>query len=313
MKTGFVFDPIYLEHRLDGNHHPECPERLQAIIDAVDTSPLKRELILLKAFAAEERWIEAVHPGSHIKSIRKASERAPVFIDADTYVHRNSFEAARTACGGVMAGVDAAISGMCDNAFCAVRPPGHHAESHRAMGFCLFNNIAVGARYAQRKYGLQKIFIIDWDVHHGNGTQEIFLNDPSVFYFSIHQFPLYPGTGRHDEIGVGEGRGFTYNAPLSAGCGDPEYQKVFDNDLQTLVDQFKPELIMISAGFDAHAGDPLAGMNVTTGGFAELTRSVKRFAKSYCKNRIVSVLEGGYDLRALAESVFAHLQVLMHD
>ncbi len=312
MKTGFVFDLVYLEHRHERTH-PECPERLESICSAMEKFDIEKRPVALKARAAEEIWIEAVHSKSHIASIRRASEHAPCSIDADTYVHSHSYRAACTACGGVMAGVDAVMNGPCENVFCAVRPPGHHAETDRAMGFCLFNNVAVGARYAQKRYGLKKIFIIDWDVHHGNGTQEIFYNDPGVFYFSIHQFPLYPGTGRQEETGKGEGKGFTRNVPMPAGCGDEIYRKIFENELTGLIAHFEPELIMISAGFDAHRDDPLAGMEVTTEGFAALTRSVKTLARVYCKNRIVSVLEGGYHLPALAESACAHLQVLLND
>jgi acetoin utilization deacetylase AcuC-like enzyme len=309
MKTGFVFNPIFLKHRAP-NVHPECPERLESISDAVDRSSLKQTLTFLQAGPAEERWIETVHPRSHIEFIRNACEKAPYYVDADTYINADSFRAATTACGAVTAGVDALMSGPCENVFCAVRPPGHHAETKRAMGFCLFNNIAVGARYAQRKYGLNKIFIIDWDVHHGNGTQEIFYEDDSVFYFSTHQFPLYPGTGRRDEIGMGKGQGFTYNLPMPAGKGDAEYKEIFGGELANIVDQFKPNLIMISAGFDAHVKDPLAGMKLSTTGFTAMTEAVKGLAETYCQKRIISVLEGGYHRPSLSECVCAHLQVL---
>lgn len=262
---------------------------------------------------AEDEIVLHCHTHDHLERIRRAGENAPCYLDADTFVHQASAEAAFRACGGVMAGIDAVADAECDNVFCAVRPPGHHAESDRAMGFCLLNNIAVGARYAQRIHGLKKIFVLDWDVHHGNGTQEIFYEDETVFYFSIHQFPLYPGTGHREETGRNRGNGFTRNVPLPAGSGDDDYRKVIQIEFQESISSFQPDLIMISAGFDAHRDDPLAQMNVSSNGFAELTQLVKDVAGRCCNGRIVSVLEGGYDLEALADSVCAHIQVLLHD
>lgn len=313
MRTGFVTDPIYFLHRDETGLHPECPERLQRILGGLQENNLFDRLIPIRARKAEEIYLQSCHTQVHLERIKKVSDVAPSYLDADTYVNPDSLEAALTACGGVMAGIDAVMNGDCDNVFCGVRPPGHHAESDRAMGFCLFNNAAVGARYAQRVHGLHKIFILDWDVHHGNGSQEIFYEDETVFYFSLHQFPLYPGTGRKNETGHGKGSGFTYNVPLQAGCGDREYIQVFENELRNCLEFFKPDLIMVSAGFDAHREDPLAQMNVSTKGFADLTRFVKDAAQSHCNGRLVSVLEGGYDLKALSDSVCAHTRVLMHD
>lgn len=313
MRTGLVTDPIYLLHKNESGIHPECPERLQSIIGRLNEKKLTDQLIPFSARMAEDEIVLNCHTQAHLERIRKAGVNAPCYLDSDTFVNRASVEAAFTACGGVIAGVDAVVNEECDNVFCAVRPPGHHAESDRAMGFCLLNNIAVGARYAQRAHGLEKIFILDWDVHHGNGTQEIFYEDETVFYFSIHQFPLYPGTGRREETGRNRGIGFTRNVPLRAGSGDEDYRLVFKREFQEAISFFQPDLIMISAGFDAHSDDPLAQMKVSSEGFADLTRHVKNAAGRYCNGRIVSVLEGGYDLKALADSVCAHIQVLMHD
>ena len=313
VSTGFVTDPIYLLHRDETGSHPECPERLRKILDEIQRNKLSEDLIPIAARKAEENSLARCHTSGHIDKIKEAASRETRYLDADTFVNPVSFDAALTACGGVMAGIDGVMSGKCSNIFCAVRPPGHHAESDKAMGFCLLNNVAVGARYAQEVHGLKKIFILDWDVHHGNGTQEIFYEDDTVFYFSIHQFPLYPGTGRKEERGKGSGKGFTYNIPVPAGYGDHEYLHIFQNEVQASLSSFRPDLILISAGFDAHREDPLAQMDVSTEGFADMTHVVKNYATRYCDGRLVSVLEGGYHLTALADSVSAHLRVLMHD
>jgi acetoin utilization deacetylase AcuC-like enzyme len=230
-------------------------------------------------------------------------------IDADTAVSEKSFEAALFAAGAGVAAADAVMDEKIDNAFCAVRPPGHHAETDRAMGFCLLNNVAIAARYLQRARGIGKILIIDWDVHHGNGTQEIFYEDPSVMLFSSHQYPYYPGTGSMEEGGNGEGKTFTVNAPLRAGCGDSEYEEVYEKMLSPIADVFQPDFVLISAGFDAHASDPLASMRLTDEGYAKLTRMAVDIAEKHCGGRLISMLEGGYDL-ALGTSVLAHIEVL---
>jgi acetoin utilization deacetylase AcuC-like enzyme len=221
-----------------------------------------------------------------------------------------SLAAAETAIATVLTAVDGVIAGRHASAFCAVRPPGHHAEADRAMGFCLFNNVAVAARYAQKKHGLSRVLIVDWDVHHGNGTQNIFYDDPTVFYFSTHQYPFYPATGSTAEEGAGLGEGTTLNCPLPAGAGDREILDRFENKLLPAADAFKPEFIFISAGFDAHEEDPLAGLRVTEKGYARLTGFVKDLAARHAGGRIVSALEGGYNLAALGRSVEAHLRVL---
>jgi acetoin utilization deacetylase AcuC-like enzyme len=223
-----------------------------------------------------------------------------------------SLAAAYLAAGGALAAVDAIQSGQVDHVFCAVRPPGHHAEAGRAMGFCLFNNVAVAARYVQKKHGLKNVLIVDWDVHHGNGTQHSFEEDPSVLFFSTHQYPHYPGTGRATERGKGSGEGFTINVPMEPGQGDDEYRAIFLKYLVPVAEKFKPEFVIISAGFDAHKDDPLANMCLTEEGYSELTRIVAGIAKRHAGGRILSSLEGGYNLSALAASVDAHIQALLN-
>jgi len=224
---------------------------------------------------------------------------------------RSSLTAAYLAASGALAGVDAIMNKEVDHVFCAVRPPGHHAEGGRAMGFCLFNNVAIAARYVQKKYGLTRVLIVDWDDHHGNGTQHSFENDPSILFFSTHQYPLYPGTGRATERGTGTGEGFTINVPMESGEGDDEYHAIFLKSLVPAADDFKPEFVIISAGFDAHKDDPLASMGLTESGYADLTDIVARIAKRHANGRILSSLEGGYNLQALAASVDAHISGLL--
>jgi acetoin utilization deacetylase AcuC-like enzyme len=222
-----------------------------------------------------------------------------------------SLSAAYLAAGGALAGVDAIMRGDVEHAFCAVRPPGHHAETARAMGFCLFNNVAIAARYVQKKYSLSRVLIVDWDVHHGNGTQHSFEQDPSILFFSTHQYPHYPGTGRATERGIGAGEGFTINVPMDAGDGDDEYHAIFLNVLLPAAEAFKPDFVIVSAGFDAHRDDPLANMGLTEAGYSDLTGLVVGLAKRHAQGRLLSALEGGYNLTALGASVDAHLKALL--
>ena len=307
-KTGFVYHPIYLEH-LTGSWHPERPERLTAILQALENSGLKDALVNLTPSPCPREYILSVHTERLFDMIRNLCGPDIQHIDADTAVSEKSLEAALLAAGAGIAAADAIIAGEIDNAFCAVRPPGHHAESDRAMGFCLFNNIAIAARYVQRVHGIEKVLIIDWDVHHGNGTQEIFYEDLTILYFSLHQYPHYPGTGSMGEGGVGKGETFTVNAPLRAGCGDAEYKQVYEKMLIPIADVFKPDFVMISAGFDGHRDDPLASMQLTDEGYALLTRVAVDIARKSCKGRLVSMLEGGYG-GGLGPSVVAHIETL---
>jgi acetoin utilization deacetylase AcuC-like enzyme len=309
-QTGFVYGDRYLSHD-PGPEHPERPERLTAIIKALDESLLRKKLIAIEPAPAEMKWIERVHDKAHVNRVREACESAPISLDGDTTISRESFEAACLAAGGVLQAVDAVIEGKARNAFCAVRPPGHHATRDRAMGFCLFNNVAVAARYIRDGHQLSRVLIIDWDAHHGNGTQDAFYDDPNVFYFSTHQSPCYPGSGATSERGEGAGIGFTANVPMAPGSGDAEYLKAFEEILLPAADRFKPDFVLISAGFDAHEGDPITNLNVTTEGFGRMTGMVKGIAEKHCDGRLVSVLEGGYGLKNLGDSVVAHVKELM--
>ena len=309
-RVGFVFHASFLAHDT-GPGHPERPQRLDAICEHLRRTGCWQQLTHLAPPRASAETIALVHPPSYIEGIERACREGPVALDPDTVASPGSWEAVLRAVGAVTHAVDQLLGGALDAAFCAVRPPGHHALANRAMGFCLFNNVAIGARYAQRRHQLDRILIVDWDVHHGNGTQDIFYDDPSVLYFSTHQSPLYPGTGSRTQRGVGRGTGYTINVPLPSGAGDEELHRAFRDELVPRALEFAPELVLISAGFDAHRDDPLAGLAVTESGYAELIRIVREIADTCCKGRVVSALEGGYDLRALGASVEAHLRALM--
>jgi acetoin utilization deacetylase AcuC-like enzyme/formylglycine-generating enzyme required for sulfatase activity len=310
-KTGLVYDDIYIEHKTTPGH-PECPERLVRIIEQLKAGEIYPQLVELKPALADRRWIEKVHAPEYIDRARRSSESGAGYLDTgDVPISRKSYEAAVMAAGGVLTAIDAVMEQKITNAFCAVRPPGHHALENRAMGFCIFNNIAIGTRYIQAKHNLQKILIVDWDVHHGNGTQAVFYDDPNVLYFSVHQYPFYPGTGSHTEQGSGKGLQTNINVPLPAGSGDEDYVKAFEEELVPAASSFGPEFVLISAGFDAHEGDLLGSMRVTDRGFAKLTQIVKSIAEKCCRGRLVSILEGGYGLEGLAASVEAHIRVLM--
>ena len=310
-KTGFVYADIYLRH-VPGPGHPERPERLRAINARLRSLGLMERLAAISPRAAGDEWLTTVHTAEHLGQLRGKADRGDPYAGApDTPICGASYAVAVEAVGGVLAAVDAVLSGEARNAFCAVRPPGHHATADRSMGFCLLNNVAIAARYVQKRHTLPNVLIVDWDVHHGNGTQELFDDDPSVFYFSVHRHPFYPGTGSAEQHGAGKGTGATLNAPLPAGSGDRDFLRAFSEQLVPAAGQFRPDFVLVSAGFDAHRDDPLGGMGVTTEGFAEMTRIVKRIAEEHCQGRLVSVLEGGYDLDGLAASVAAHLRILM--
>jgi len=311
MKTAFFSHPHFRDHDA-GTGHPERPARLDAIEKALHDENLWDSLWHPAFAPADDEAILHCHSTAHVAAIHRLAESGGGYIDGDTHVSARSFAVAKLGVGAALGAVDAVLGHEFDNAFVAARPPGHHAESRRAMGFCLFNTVACAARAAQHKHGLERVAILDWDVHHGNGTQEIFYDDPSVFFMSVHQSPLYPGTGRADERGRGEGLGTTLNVPLPAGCGDEEYVHVWDSIAES-IDHFNAQLILVSAGFDAHARDPLGGMQMSAAGFAQLMRQTKRWASHLCDNRVVCVLEGGYDLTGLADSVAAVVKELMND
>lgn len=305
-RTGFVYHEDYLKH-LTGNGHPEQPERLQNLIDYLKKIELLTELAEIAATPADLRWIEQIHPRSYIEYIANSCKTGFTALDADTVASSDSFHVALLAVGGAVNACNTVMKGDIDNAFCAIRPPGHHAERSKAMGFCLFNNVAIAARYLQTQHRLEKVCIFDWDVHHGNGTQHAFYEDPSVFYISIHQHPLYPGTGMADEKGSGAGEGTTLNFPSPSGFGNREYLNIFEKQITPAVRNFKPDFILISAGFDAHRDDPLASMEVTEEGFGRMTEIAKALAEDCCQGRLVSLLEGGYNLEALSRSIESHL------
>jgi len=261
---------------------------------------------------ASEQWLTAVHTPQYVQWARTAWEQGMRFLDSpDVPVSQHSYEVATQAAGGVLEAVDAVMQGRIANAFCAIRPPGHHALADRAMGFCIFNNVAIATRYVQTQYHLERVLIVDWDVHHGNGTQALFYDDPTVLYFSTHQYPFYPGTGAELEKGEGPGTGYTLNVPLPRGTDSAAYLAVFRDQLRPTALAFKPDFVFISAGFDAHEDDLLGSMRITAQGFADLSRVVTDIADQCCAGRIVSVLEGGYHLQGLATSVAAHLNVLI--
>ena len=309
MDIGLVYHPDYLKHHA-GDHHPERPSRLEAVMQALETSGHTQHLMALEGDHDAASWAATVHDLRHIRLVQDASARGRAALDPDTIVCSDSYTVALKAIAGTLAAADAVMQGQVSQVFCAVRPPGHHATPQRPMGFCLFNNVAILARYLQRQHGLDNILIIDWDVHHGNGTQAIFDDDPSVLYFSVHQYPFYPGTGATTETGRGRGQGFTMNVPLPAGSGDDTYIAVFERQLLPRALAYRPDCVLISAGFDAHYADPLAHMQVTEQGYRRLTQIVKEIATTCSQQRLISVLEGGYNLEALGRSVQAHVEEL---
>ena len=312
-RTALLADPIYREH-LAGREHPERPERFDAVFQGLQKAGLVERMLRVESRAATEEEMLLCHTREYLRVAQHDVEAGyRSLTTGDTDVTLNSWQVARKAAGGVLNAVDAVLTGKARNAFCCVRPPGHHATPNRGMGFCLLNNIAIGARYAQHKHGIERVLIVDWDVHHGNGTQDIFYSDPSVFFFSTHQWPLYPGTGRADETGAGAAKGTKMNFPFPAGSGRKEILGAVEHSLAPAANRFRPDLIMISAGFDSRVGDLLGGFTLTDRDFTDLTRTVMEMASQHAGSRVVSVLEGGYTLTGLASAAVAHVEALQHN
>jgi len=311
LRTAILYAHVFKQHDT-GPGHPESPARCDAVMHGLEHAGLRQRLLALAPRMAGDEEVLACHTESYLRTVRHdIASGAENLSTGDTAIGPRSFEAALYAAGGVLEAVDAVFASRAKNAFCAVRPPGHHATPDRGMGFCIFNNVAIAARHAQRKHGIEKVLIVDWDVHHGNGTQEIFYADPSVFYFSTHQWPWYPGTGSPHETGAGKGAGTTLNCPFPAGAGREEIvEEAFRGRLLPAADRFKPDLVLISAGFDSRAGDPLGGFRLADEDFADLTRLMMEVACTHAGGRLVSVLEGGYALDGLASASAAHVQAL---
>lgn len=308
MATALVYDPIYLEH--DTGSHPENSGRLVSAMEAIERSGLRTTLKMFSPDAATVEEIATVHNDGYIEHVRWVAERSGGFLDPDTYVSPRSYEAATMAAGGAKLAMESVLTGEVNCAFALVRPPGHHALPTRGMGFCIFNNIAIATRLAQSRHGIDRILIVDFDVHHGNGTQLTFWKDPRVLYFSVHQSPFYPGSGGLTEVGEDAGRGYTINVPLPGGVGDAGYLRTFAEVLEPAARRFRPEMIAVSAGFDIHWSDPIGGMQVTVTGFALIAERLKNLASELCEGRLFFTLEGGYNLEAQAQSLVAMLQVL---
>jgi len=308
--TGFLYDERYLEH-LSGEGHPESPSRLTKTVEFLEKQAWFKELHSLTPRHAEEEWLVSTHSMDYLNRARKACEDGYSYLDTpDVGISERSFDAALLAAGGALELGDKLIKGDIKNGFALLRPPGHHAETEFAMGFCLINNIAVLARYLQKRHGLEKICILDWDVHHGNGTQHTFEADPSVLFVSLHQFPFYPGTGSAWETGTGKGEGATLNCPMRGGSADTDYENAFRTVILPKVDSFKPDAVLISAGFDAHYSDPLANINLSTEFYGWMTERMLEAADKHAGGKLLSLLEGGYNLDYLPRCIALHLQKL---
>ncbi len=309
--TALVFPAECLLHAPPPDH-PESPERLRSLLHRLEQEGLLGRLIRIPGRDATDDDLHLCHTRAYLAAVQKdIARRAPLLSTGDTHLSPHVDASARAAAGAAMAAVDAVLSGSVRNAFAAVRPPGHHATLSRGMGFCLYNSVAIAARHARRAWGVDRILIADWDVHHGNGTQDIFYDDPSVFFFSTHQAPWYPGTGWPDETGSGPGRGTTLNCPFPAGSGRREILGAFRRKLLPAMEWFRPALVLISAGFDSRRGDPLGRFRLHDGDFRELTETVLEIAERWAQGRVVSVLEGGYSLQGMPSAAAAHLRGLM--
>jgi acetoin utilization deacetylase AcuC-like enzyme len=309
MKAGLVYDSIYLEHDTGG--HVENSQRLVATMSYLEGTGTKEKLTMLSPRPASMEELEMVHTPEYISSVKNKAERGGGWLDPDTVMCPRSYEVALYAAGGLLTAVEAAMKKEVDSAFALVRPPGHHATHERAKGFCIFNNVAIAAKFALSKFNLDRVLIADFDVHHGNGTQDAFYADPQVLYFSTHEYPFYPGTGWMEETGTGEGEGTTVNFPMAAGWGDEEYLRAFNEVLVPVAQRFRPQLILVSVGFDAHWADQLAMMRASITGFAQMVMILKKLAAELCQGRLVFTLEGGYNLQVVASSMKAVFDVLL--
>lgn len=300
-KTGIVKDARYFRHET-GVFHPESAKRLESIYKMLDAPDMKDNFTLIEPSIASLEEIGTIHEEWYIEAVARTAGKAHTYLDPDTETSPESYETARLAVGGFNNAIDAVVGGEVQNAFAFVRPPGHHAEADRAAGFCLFNNVAIGAMHAINRHQMKRILVVDWDLHHGNGTQHSFYEDPRIIYFSTHQYPYYPGTGSVQEIGRGAGKGYTINVPLRTGPGDNEFVKIFRMILKPAALEFKPDMVLLSAGFDIYFKDPLGGMKVTPRGFACLTRILLDIAEVCCGGRFAVTLEGGYHIGGLTDS-----------
>ena len=307
MKVGLVYDEIYLKH--DYTDHPERKERLMSIMESLDKEGLVKEVELIEPRRASVEEVSLNHDPTYVQEVHDFCKSGGGFLDPDTYAVEESYDVALTAVGGLLEGIDRILAGKVETVFCAIRPPGHHAEYAKAMGFCLFNNVAIGAHYLRKK-GIERVFIIDFDAHHGNGTQRSFYQDDKVFYFSTHQYPFYPGTGSAEERGAGKGEGYTLNVPMPAGAGDPDYEPVYSNLLPKVMREFKPNFVLVSAGYDLHSDDPLTYLNVSTKGIRKIVRSILKTSKDLGAPTLFA-LEGGYNLRALGECAVATIEEML--
>lgn len=312
-RTGFLYDERFLLHKT-GPGHPESPERLTAILSGLERTGLLPKLIPIPATPAKLKWIEKVHSPRHIYKFEEACLLDLGELDhPDNQISPESFDTAVLAVGGILNTADCLMRGEIDNAFCAVRPPGHHAEANKALGFCYFNNVAIAAKYLQIEWRVERIAIVDFDAHHGNGTQHIFEEDPTVLYLSIHEHPsfAYPGTGREFEKGSGAGTGFTLNTTILPGEGDEQCKLKIQRDFFPALDEFRPDILLVSAGFDAHVEDGMSDLRLTTPCFSWITEQVVELAGRYCRGRLISILEGGYAINILPEVVSNHVRILL--
>ena len=313
-RTGYLHDNRYILHDT-GPRHPETADRLLAVYEGIKADGLLEQLTMIPASRADLKWIEAIHDPAYIRRFEELCFSGHnIFDDPDNCISMDSYESAFLAVGGILDTIDLMMTDKIDNAFCAVRPPGHHAERDKAMGFCYFNNIAITARYLQEKWGIKKVAIIDIDVHHGNGIQHIFEQDSSVFYYSIHEHPsfAFPGTGRDFEVGTLGGHGFTKNSLVLPGQGDDTYYMLIQGDLLPAINKFEPEVILIATGFDAHQDDEMSDIKVSTQCFSWIMRTIMDLGEDHCNGRVISILEGGYSLQRLPELAGNHIKILIN-